>query len=316
MDVLRFARRQRCGCDVLDRLFGGGLRKSFRIAAAVGVFCKHVDAALHHGSRAIDVLGPRAVVGHVEIDPGDEVVPGLGVEFHIVVAALEHLHQFAGVDMIFQGFLHMIIAFRAGAAHERMQGDVGFGEIVVTVLLVGGEVGHRLAVNRLGAVLVATHAVFVQHRLHLAFEIKAAGRSIPWRDRRGRALAGQGRFARRNGILGVVTANAGKTLARHCRIPAAHELQRLALGIERLHGNGRVGGHLEARRAVCFHRHRAENAMDVPRAVDADIDMATHALIGKVRFVEADFFHRAARHPGESRALIDVRQIDGGVFFG
>ena len=116
-------------------------------------------------------------------------------------------------------------------------------------------------------------------------------------------------------ILRIVAAHAGEPLARHGRVPASHELQGLAFGIERLHGDGRVGGNLETRRAVGLDRHRAEDAMHVPGAVDADMDMSAHARISEVRLVEPQLLDRAARHALQPRPAVNVGQKTVASFF-
>ena len=109
---------------------------------------------------------------------------------------------------------------------------------------------------------------------------------------------------------------AGEALTWHGGVPTAHELDGFAFGVERLYGDGSVGGHLEAGRPVRFDGHGAHDAVNVPRAVDADIDMTAHAVVAEVRFVEAEIFDGAAGHSLESGALIDIRQIDGGILLG
>ena len=59
----------------------------------------------------------------------------------------------------------------------------------------------------------------------------------------------------------LVAADAGERLARHRREPAPHQLQRLALGVERLDRDRHVGGNPEQGRAVRLNRHGALAAM-------------------------------------------------------
>ena len=54
------------------------------------------------GARLKRAIVPETVVwpqGAVQVDPGDEPVPCLRIQFHIVVALLQHLHQVARVGV-------------------------------------------------------------------------------------------------------------------------------------------------------------------------------------------------------------------------
>ena len=142
----------------------------------------------------------------VEIDPGDQPIPGLLVELHVVMALLQQLNEFAGVGVKLHRRKEMEVAFEASDADQSSQGDVtGFEDAAVLSdellfghaandarlwiaapedivhPLVGPKIHDRLAVMRPGAV-VAAHAVFIKHGLDLALETEAAGRAVPGLD--------------------------------------------------------------------------------------------------------------------------------------
>ena len=154
----------------------------------------------------------------------------------------------------------------------------------------------------------------VEHRLHLAPEREAAPRAVPFSDLRRCAGQGGGAAGGRALVARLVAAGARDLFAGHRGHPTAHELQRVALLVERLHRHGRVGGHLEVGRAVGLHRHGADDLLDVPRAVEPHaIDLPAHALVGEVIGKEAELLHRAAGHACQAGAGIHVRQVHGRV---
>ena len=114
--------------------------------------------------------------------------------------------------------------------------------------------------------------VAVEYGLDFALEVEPSGRPVPRSDLVD--LAGPlGDVDQRRGIaLALVTADAGYPLARHRRIPTAHQLHGLAFAVERLHGDGCIGRHAEQRGAVRLDRHRAQDPHHVPWPVDADRD--------------------------------------------
>ena len=69
-----------------------------------------------------------AVIRNVQIDPRIQPVPGFGIEFDVVVTFLQHLHEFAGAGVPFERNLQVVVAFRAGAVHEPVQGLVSGAE--------------------------------------------------------------------------------------------------------------------------------------------------------------------------------------------
>ena len=74
----------------------------------------------------------------------------------------------------------------------------------------------------------------------------------------------------------------------------------LALGVQRLHGDGRVGRHGEVGRAVLGHGHGAQHAPHVPRAVHAHVVLdARRAVVVEVVGEEPELLDRAARDAPE-----------------
>ena len=88
---------------------------------------------------------------------------------------------------------------------------------------------------------MATDTPLVEHRLHFAAKIEAARRSMP-RSQGLRRLPGSERLTiGRSGVLRFVAADTGNDFTRHRREPTPHQLHGLAIGVERLDGNRRVG---------------------------------------------------------------------------
>ena len=82
----------------------------------IGELGPHAQPPLLLVAVAAAGLVPGAEVGHVEVDPGNQPVPGLGVELDVVMALLEHLDQFAGAGVPLQRLLQEVIALRPGPA--------------------------------------------------------------------------------------------------------------------------------------------------------------------------------------------------------
>ena len=79
-------------------------------------------------ARIVQFLTPGAVIGAVQIDPGDQPVPGFGVELDVVMPLLEHLHKLRGVGVELHRLEHVVIAFDAGAAYVAVQLGVADGK--------------------------------------------------------------------------------------------------------------------------------------------------------------------------------------------
>ena len=93
--------------------------------------------------------------------------------------------------------------------------------------------------DRRTILLVAFDAVLIEDWLNLAFEGKAARRSIERFDLTWRALRRKGtRGGRRSRNLGLVASDAGDRFAGERRDPAAHNLQRATVFVERLEKSG------------------------------------------------------------------------------
>jgi len=310
----RRPRRQRRRGDIGD-LLGRQFRDRLGILRPIGEPRPHLQPPSFHRRMAAAMLVPRAVIGNVQVDPGHQPVPRLGVQLDVVMAFLQQLNQLADRSVVLQRLLQVIIALRARTAHERVQGDVRGREIAPAWLGLGCEIRQRPAVV-LTLTVVAADAVAVQHRLDLAFEAESAHRAVPGRDRGRPRLAGVPVLRRRAGVLRFVAAHARQHFARHGRKPAAHDLQRPALLVQRLDGNRQVGRHLEDRGAVRSDGHGPVDHPHVPRSVDADVNVAAHARIGVVVRVHPEFLHRPARHVPQAFAAIDVGQVNGGLVLG
>ena len=233
-----------------------------------------------HPLRAGD-LGPRAVIRGVQVDPGDQPVPRLGVEPHAVVALGEHLHKLGRVGVELHRHEHVVIALQARPADEPVQLGVGDGEMtgvdsagveqarVVVNLPDAAQVGNLQPIRRGWPLWQPTQYLSSTGCTSRAKLNPRAG-PVPRRDLRRPATGGERPPVRRAGVLALVAADARDDFARHGREPTPHQLQRLALGVQRLHGDRRVGRHAEQGRAVLLDRHGAEDALDVPGAFHAD----------------------------------------------
>ena len=279
-----------------------------------------------HAVRA-DRLVPGAVSHAVEVDPRVDAVPRLRVEPHAVVSALQHLHERGGVRRQVARREERVVPFLRVAAHVGAELDVAWREEavvqVVDVLRLDADIGtvrevrlreptaERRAGGRLTLAVVALHAVAVEDGLHLAAEVEAALGSVPGLDLARRALHGDEAAVRPCArLVLLVAAAAGGELARHRLRPAAHELKRAALLVKRLDGDRHVRRNLEVRAAVRLHRHGAEDALDVPGAVQpVVVGLAAHPAVGEGVGVEAEGLHGAARHALQSGAVVDVGDL-------
>ncbi len=220
------------------------------------------------------------------------------------MAVPEQPHEFTGRGVELARRQQVHVALDGMAAHKRAQGEVGRGE---------GFAGTGREIRAAGSfAVVAGDAQAVQHRLDLAIEGEAAGRTVPGPDRLGGTLqGGQARAASGGGVLRFMAAGAGLQFARHDGDPASHELQRAALGVERLKGHRRVGRHLEIGRTVFGHRNRPEDTPHVPGAVEADpVELSAHAAVREGVGEDAQRLDRAARHAGKAGPLIHVHHFD------
>ena len=165
-----------------------------------------------------------------------------------------------------------------------------------------------------GVRLVAFDAVFIENRLNLAFKTVSSGRAVEGRDldrvylRRDRA-----RIGRSGRILGLVAADAGDRFARFGGDPAAHDLDRVSVLVERLERDWDVGGYFERGGSVFENRHGSDNAARIPRAVEPDaVRLGAHALIGELIAEDAQRFDFSARNPFESFAFVNIGDKDVG----
>ena len=125
---------------------------------------------------------------------------------------------------------------------------------------------------------------------------------------------GEGLAIGRGGVLRFVATDTGNDFARHRREPTPHQLHGLAIGVERLDGNRRVGRDAKPGRAVVADRHRAENTFHVPGAVEARrIRFAAHALVGEMVADQPQRFDRATRHALQAGTGINIREKNLGI---
>ena len=173
------------------------------------------------------------------------------------------------------------------------------------------EVGLRFAA------VVARGAMAVQHRLHFAVEAEAGDLGPPRLEFGGGCGEGERPAGRWRGVGAFVTTDAREHFAGHRSQPRAHQGERLAIGIERLDGDRRVGRHGEFGGAVFVDGHGAERAVQIPRAILAeDAVESADVIVAEGVGEQPEFLHRAARNPFEARAFIDVLHINRGVLAG
>ena len=169
-----------------------------------------------------------------------------------------------------------------------------------------GQAEQHAAVGLRPAVVTA-RAVPVEHRLHFAAKREPARRPVPGLDFRGRPGGRQRRPRRRRRVLRFMTADARHDFAGHRREPRPHQLDRLALGVQRLQRDRRVGRHAETGRTVLQHGHGPQDAFGVPGAVQPHgIRLGPHALKGKMVAQHAQRLDGAAGHTLQPRPAVDV----------
>ena len=84
---------------------------------------------------------PRSMVGGIEVDPGDQPIPGFRVELHTVVSFLEHLHQLGRIRVELHGHEQVHIAFNSRSAHEFRQFEIADREETAAVTIsVAGDI--------------------------------------------------------------------------------------------------------------------------------------------------------------------------------
>ena len=157
-----------------------------------------------------------------------------------------------------------------------------------------------------GPPVVTAHAVPIEHGLNLPGETEATGRSPPGADRRRVGGRQRNRSGWRGLDAGLMATCAADVLAGHGREPAPHELYRLALGIQRLERERRIGRDAEVGRAVLADRHGPQDPLDVPASVGTDCLVAPGAVVGVMVGEDAQPLHGAARHTCQTGTSVDV----------
>ena len=250
----------------------------------------------HHGSTSVALVGhlfpaddfvPRPVGGGCEVDPGDDAVPLFAGQFHIVVSCTQQAHKSRCFRMEFSGRKQVHVALDRRRAYVPTQGEIRRSEgrpVIVVFAATGGVNGWGGAeVGSVALAAVAGHAASIENGLDFACEGEPARRPIP----RGNAVwsaSGRGDEPGGRGTARIfMTAGAGYHLSRHGHEPTAHQLQRLAVRVQRLYCDWRVGRNAETRRAIRANRDRADDPFDVPRPIQPDaVHLAAHAMVGEV----------------------------------
>ncbi len=154
----------------------------------------------------------------------------------------------------------------------------------------------------------------IDHRLDFAGIRESSQRPIPRLNLRrllGECLCRPGRCG---GVLVLVAAPTSDDLAGHGGHPAAHQLQGLALGIQRLERDRRVGRDAEAGRAVGVDRDLADHALDVPGAVHPhDAHRTAQVVVREVVREQPQRLDRASGNPLQPVTGVDVGDIHLGV---
>ena len=248
------------------------------------------------------------------------------------MALAEQLDQRAGVRVVLARREQAHIVLDADAAHVRDQRLVG-GRVfhhaaevlqhlrmqpldvelreplapVVRDLLLRPQIGPgRPAV-------VAGCTMPVQHRLHLAGEVEAAGRAVPGLDL-ARIEPHRQRQLRRRHSAGVSWQPTQESVSPGMTVNQLRiSCTALPSPSSACTASGRVGRHAEGRRAVRFERHGAEDPHDLPGPAVADLVRPRQAGIAEVIGDHAQALDRPARHAGQARAGVHVVQIDDAV---
>jgi len=170
------------------------------------------------------------------------------------------------------------------------------------------KAGHAARPDRL-LFAVTADAVAFQHGIDLVREGEGAGRSQPGRERLAVARLGKAALWWQRGAAVFVAAGARDAFARHPHQPTAHKLHGVAVGIQRLQRNRRVGRDLEAGRAVRFDTSRAEHALHIPTGLRADQRKTALADVAEVVGEDTDRLDRAARHPAQPGTAVNVCNV-------
>ena len=156
---------------------------------------------------------------------------------------------------------------------------------------------------------MAAHAISVQNGLDLVdvrktFNGGTIGGDLLGRFERGHGLAGERRFGRR-----FMASDAGELFAGHGNQPAAEELDRTALFVQRLNRNGRVRRNLEHGGPVLFNLDVAQYALAIPAALDTQMVVIAGLEIAVNIAEDAQgiyFAQRNALDPGAAMNVLDV----------
>ncbi len=288
---------------------------------ALGISGLHGHAAVAlvvHFFHAHNFM-PGAVCGRVQVNPGDNAVPRLRVQYEVLVSRAQVLHEFRRACVEFQRREQMQIALHGMTAYVLAQGEIRGREVRPGII--GGVVRVRMDIGQVAEIglagicaVVAPGAIPVKHGLHLPAEGETPYRTVPGGNARRRAARRFGGIYGRRGVLGFMAADTGDGFTRHGGHPAAHQLQGLAPLVEGLYGYGGVCRHAETGGTVFLDGHGAQHALDIPGSVQSDpVNLPAHAVIRILIGVQAELFHRAAGYAFEPVADVDVADEDIGV---
>ena len=102
-----------------ERCRGGG--HLFVVLDDAAVELAQLETPLDLVARDLRCLAPGAVARRVEINPGEEAVPRLGIQSYVVMAFDQHADKFARVGGEFPGWQQMQITFQSAHTHKGSQ---------------------------------------------------------------------------------------------------------------------------------------------------------------------------------------------------
>ncbi len=290
-------------------LVGGVNRFNVLVDACKEFSC--LVASLFEVGRDASHLAPSSMSGDIQIDPGDEAVPGFLVQLDVVVALVEDLDEVTGVGVELHGCEEVVIALGSVSPDEGVQGDVGLRKSGAHGSACDGgigEVGGRVLS------VMASHAVFVESGLDLAEETEASLRPVPVLGLGRGLLHGFGWFDGDGVVLDVMASAAGDVFAGHTNEPASFLLDCLALGIEGLERDGGVGGDLKEGRSIGMDGDGSDQSPNIPGSFDTDGVVSAHVAVGIFILEDSEGLDGSARHPGQALSGVDILNgYDGGL---
>ncbi len=131
---------------------------SFGVVIDVPVQLEQFATAVALDPGISHVFTPGTVIRAVQVDPGNQPVPGLGVQLHLVVSLRKHLDQLRGIGVELHGLEQVVIAFDSRTSDVAVQFGVadrelaphgrGAVDLVVRDHLGAPQVGDQGSVRR------------------------------------------------------------------------------------------------------------------------------------------------------------------------